>query len=295
MKNKYLVVATALLITCTTISAQRNQKQGYRSPKNAQKQECRINNLTDEQKDYIKQERVKFQSEIQVDRNKLGELTAQKRTLETTEPVNQKNLDKVLAEINTVKTNMAKKKVRHQQAIKSQLNDEQLVAFEQFVSNKGRRMGKGHGPEGRRNFDCSGNADCPQMQGRKKGHRGNAQGNMNSKQGQGRRGYGRNSKYMLSEELQEQLKTARLDLMKQQQPLNNQLNELKAQYKSITYGKEIDLKKVDKNLDEQASLQLKLAKMRSKHKLAIRSKLSDEEKIWFDRQQMHRMHGRQMN
>jgi Spy/CpxP family protein refolding chaperone len=298
MKNRYLIAACVILASVASASAQRMHKRDNCSSMNTPRQECRIDNLNDEQKENLKNERIKFQSDIQTEKNQLGELMAKKRTLETTEPINQNNLDKVLTEINAVKTSMAKKRARHQQAVKSYLTDEQVLTFNQFGNRQG--MGK---HQGRNNgFACQskgrnaygkgqGNMNG-KGQGNKKGGRG--QGNF---QGQGRRGQG-DGKYansILSDELQAEFKSARLELMKQQQPLNNQLNELRAQYQTLTSGKSADMKKVDKNLDQQANIQLQLAKNQSKHKLAVRSKLNDEQKVWFDQRHSRRMHKGRMN
>ncbi|WP_430815016.1 hypothetical protein [Carboxylicivirga sp. RSCT41] len=295
MKNRYLFAAIAVLLTFTTVSAQRNSKQANRSNRDIKQQECRINNLTEEQQDYLKQERVKFQKEIQADRNQLGELMAKKRTLETTEPLNQKNLDKVLSDINAVKTSMAKKRVRHQQAIKSQLTDEQLIAFEQHSNNNRKRMHKGQGADSKGKFECMSKGSKQNMHGKKGGNRMKGHGYANGRHCGRGHGKGNYNECILSDELKEELKTARLELLKQEQPLSNQLNELRAQYRTITYGRTIDLKKVDKNIDQQAAIQLELAKLKSKHKLDIRSQLSDEEKIWFDKRQMQRMRYNAMN
>ncbi|MCU4157626.1 hypothetical protein J1N10_16740 [Carboxylicivirga sp. A043] len=306
MKNRYVFTAVVMLISFsfTTISAQRMQKRAI----NNQSQECRINNLTDEQQENLKKERVKFQTEIQAEKNQLGELLAKKRTIETTEPISQKNLDKILTDINTVKTSMAKKRALHQQTIKSYLTDEQVLAYNQFGNRQG--MGRQQGQGRNRQFDCQANG-APQMKGRKAGRQGSGQGNYSGRgqgngkgnrnqhnlQGQGGRGqgYGRNSECILSDELQQELQTARLELMTQQQPLNNQLNELRAQYRTLTSGKSVDMKKVDKNLEQQANIKLQIAKNQSKHKLAVRSKLTDEQKVWFDQKQMGRMHRGRMN
>lgn len=283
MKNRYLTLAIVMIITFTSVTAQQTHKNGYGSPTNFQK-ECRIDNLSDVQKENLKTERVKFHKEIQAEKNKLGELLAKKRTVETTDPLNLKNLNKLLAEISTVKTSMAKKHLRHLQTIKSQLTDEQLITFEQQSGKRGMKMQQ-----------CSGN-NIYQVKGNRQNRRGHGQRNYKSNKNDGRRhGNGRIADCEFSDELKDQFKAARLELMQQQQPLNNQLNELKAQYKTITYGKSIDLKKADENLDEQGVIQLKIAKLHSQHKMEIRSQLSDEEKIWFDKKFMNRMPKGRMN
>lgn len=295
MKNRYYLALALIAITIGSVTAQRNK--GFRQsncPVNSPNQYCIIDDLTDEQQDKMNAERVKFQKDVQADRNRLGELQAKRRTIETTEPIDQQGLDNIMAEMNKVNTAIQKKRIRHQQTVKSFLTDDQAVAYDSFNGKRGPKNGMG--PNQGRNFN-KGQCDNKALSGgRGQGYnnqpgygRGNGpvQGKGNGK-GYGR-GYGSaNSPAMLSDEMQQTIKQAHIDLLKQQQPLTNQLNELDAQLKTMTSGKSVDLKKVDQLIDKQAALRLDIAKLRSSKMQAIRSQMSDEEKIWFDRHHMNR-------
>ena len=90
----------------------------------------------------------------------------------------------------------------------------------------------------------------------------------------------------MSDDLKTSLNQAHLELLKKEQPVTNQLNELNAQLQTLTTGKTVDYKKVDKLIDERASLQLELARLRTNHRQEVRNQLSDEDKIWFDNRPM---------
>ncbi len=293
MKNRYFLALALIAMTLSSATAQRNR--AYRSgncANNAPNQFCLIDNLTDEQQQQMDAERVKFQKEILANKNKLGELQAKKRTLETTEPINEKALDNVIIEINSVKTDMQKKHVRHQQSIKSFLTDDQVVAFDNSPRNRGPQMGKGNRGNGHYQGRKGNSPQCQYNAQGNRGGRGKGQGNRDG-YGQGNaprggQGNGGNGPRGMSDELREKLDASRLELVKQEQPVTNKLNELNAQMRTLTTGKSIDLKKVDKLIDEKSALQLELARLHANHRQEVRSQLSDEEKIWFDNRPMNR-------
>lgn len=279
MKNRYYLTMAVLLIATISITAQRHQSRNkYNNTDKCRTSAPWFDNMSDEQKETLKAERTNYLMDIQGDKNKLGELFAKKTTLETSEPIDNKALSKVTEEINKIKTSLDKKHVRHQQAIKAQLNDEQVLAFDNKINK--RKVHKG-------NQGMKGQAQHPgkrQMKGKGQGQKGHAYHG----------GRGNNERAMLSDALKEQFKTAHIELMKEQQPLNNQLNELKAQLKTLTSGKAIDLKKVDKNIDQQAELKLKIAKLKNAHQQELRSELSDEQKLIFDKHKINKQHQRRM-
>ncbi|MBK3519292.1 hypothetical protein [Carboxylicivirga marina] len=286
MKSRYLLTVIALVMALTSVTAQRMQQKKQCNEKGMKGTFCLLDDLSEEQQENLKAERVKFYKETQINRNQLGELMAKKRTLQTIEPIDEKGLNKLLAEINQVKSSMAKKQVRHKQSMKAFFTDEQLIAFEQ---NRGKSQMRGHGKGRMHNIrDCK-MANAKQMKAR---HGGQRKG---QSKGKPRKEMNRGGQNMISDELRAELKASHTELMKQQQPLNNQLNELKAQFKTLTYGKTIDLKQVDKNIDKQAAIKLEIEKLKSNQKLQLRSKLSDEQKIWFDKHQMRRKNKHRMN
>lgn len=287
MKNRYLLALAVMILTLSSATAQRNR--AFRSGNclsNNPNAPCLADNLTDEQQQQMDAERVRFQKEIQADKNKLGELRARKRTLETTEPIDTKSLDNVIAEINTINAGMQKSRVRHQQAIKAFLTDDQVVAFDSFRGTKSNSQFQGR------------KAQSPQCQYKGQGNRGGrgqGQGNRNDYgkgnghgegRGNGQGNRANNTPRGMSDELRTSLNEARMELLTKEQSVTNKLNELDAQIQTLTTGKNIDYKVVDKLIDERASLQLELTRLRNNHRQKVRNSLSDEDKVWFDNRPM---------
>ncbi|GEM_PF-7133089 len=262
MKTLYLflIIAAITLNTGHTFAQRGHQNRDNDRGKYHQR-ECRINDLTDEQQEQIKAEHVKFSKETLADKNKLNELRAKKRTIETTEPYNAKEMNKLLSEMNTLSANIHKKKIRHHQNIKSFLTDEQIISWESKAKgqcNQPFGMARGNKPHMHQ-----------KMEGKNKHH-----GNRHP-EGKGRA--------MVDDELKQMIKDSHMAYQKEAQPLENKLNELNAQLKTATTGKNIDLKKADKLVDEQSQIRLELAKLKAQSKASVYAQLSDEQKVMFGR------------
>ncbi|WP_430809374.1 MULTISPECIES: hypothetical protein [unclassified Carboxylicivirga] len=295
MKNRYLLLTGIFCLSILTATAQRYNGRRAQCA-NFENRNCRIDNLSDEQESKINQERISFQKSVQQQHNRLGELRAQKRSIETTTPLNKEALNKVLTEINSINTNIQKKRVRHHQTIKSFLNEEQGIAFDSrrqrqdagCYYGEGMRSGagKGHGMRPGKGRRGSGNG----MNGSGYGQQGKAY-----QQGRGNGdGWRQQGTPMVSDEVRENLRALHLSMMKETQPLNNRLNELKAQQRTLTSGETVDLKKVDKNIDEQAAIKLKIAKLHAAKRSEMRAQLGDEEQLMFDRHRGQHAHHREM-
>lgn len=83
----------------------------------------------------------------------------------------------------------------------------------------------------------------------------------------------------LSEEQQDQMKTLRLEHQKAMIPLRNKMIELKAQNRTLMSESEVDLKLVNKNIDDQTALSNKIQKLQTEHKLAVKEILTDEQEM----------------
>lgn len=289
MKKTYLITVVALVSLIFTSSFAQGRKGERRGNGNCEFNNktlnCQVMDLSDEQQQKMDAERVNFMKAIQAERNQLNELQAKKQTIETTDPVNKKELDKTLVTISTLKSSIQKKKIRHHQTIKSFLDDDQLVRFEN----------RGYGHQG---YGKGEHRMAKQGQGNREGHanfhgKGKGQGNKGQRPAHGQRA---DSKLM-TEDLRASFKTAHIEMMKKMQPYENQLNELSAQLKTGCTGKDIDLKKVDKLIDEQANVRLEMAKIKTNFKLDLRSQLTDEQKVMFDSRagRGHKGHGHHNN
>ena len=93
----------------------------------------------------------------------------------------------------------------------------------------------------------------------------------------------------LSQEQKDQLKALRLDEMKAMTQYKNQLDEYKAKLKTLTTGDNVDLKSVDKVIDQMGKVKIEMAKNKLSHRMDVRALLNDDQKVMFD---MHVMIGK---
>ncbi|MBS2100073.1 Spy/CpxP family protein refolding chaperone [Carboxylicivirga linearis] len=286
MKTKLFLGLIALAMVAVSATAQQQRKQAFN------RQDCVLkDDLTQEQKDKMDELRVAFYQKTKADHNQLNELITRKHTLETTDPVDKDALFECLASINTIQTNLQKERIRHFQDVKANLTDDQVILFDARKKGPKGQMGQGYGLGKGNQGQCPG---CDRNSfGRGNGQRGNGQGYGKS-QGQGRgqrnqagqgRGTGQRRNLTaldLTDAQKEFMDQSRLQLLKKEQTLKNKLNELNAQLKTQTTGKNINLKQVDKTITEQSEIKLQLAKLRAEHKMEVRNQMTDEQKMAFD-------------
>ncbi len=96
----------------------------------------------------------------------------------------------------------------------------------------------------------------------------------------------------LSEEQQEQMQALRLEHYKVMKPLRNQMAELKAREQTLISEEEVDMKALNKVIDDQTALQNKMRKLSVEHRLAVREILTDEQMMKLD-QRRNIANGRQ--
>jgi len=93
----------------------------------------------------------------------------------------------------------------------------------------------------------------------------------------------------LTQEQKDQLKALRLDEMKAMTRYKNQLDEYKAKLKTLTTGDNVNLKEVDKVIDQMGKVKLEMARNKLSHRMDVRALLTDDQKVMFD---MHAMKGK---
>ncbi len=77
-------------------------------------------------------------------------------------------------------------------------------------------------------------------------------------------------------------KQSMLAIHKQLQPLNNELGEAMAHQKTLMGAEKPDLSAIDRNIEKIGDLRVKMAKIKAKNHLELRSQLTDEQRIKFD-------------
>lgn len=93
----------------------------------------------------------------------------------------------------------------------------------------------------------------------------------------------------LTEEQKEKMKELKLKVMEESLPLKNQLNENKAKYRTLSTASEVDMKAIDKLVEESGKLETELKKKAAVNHQEIRKILTDEQRIIFDSRTGHRM------
>ncbi|NPA35412.1 MAG: periplasmic heavy metal sensor [Chlorobi bacterium] len=317
---------------------QRGMQRGLNNGMNLQL----FSTLTQEQKDQLEKIRTSQMKKVLPLRNQINEKKARLRTLTTGDNIDTKAAEKVLAEIENLKTDIAKQRMRTRLDIRNVLTDEQKIMFDARSSMMGQKgkgfRGKGQGMKGRfgqgRPMPCAGQGRMPGNMGMRglngPGQKGIGQG-MRGGQGMGMMagkgmgpgmkvgmangmmpgkgmgpGQGRGQGMFgpqigmqgqpgialmmnLTQEQQDKLKSLRLDEMKAMTQFRNKLNEYKAKLKTLTTGDNVNLKEVDKVIDQIGNVKLDMAKNRLSHRMEVRSLLNDDQKVMFD---MHAMKGK---
>jgi Spy/CpxP family protein refolding chaperone len=81
----------------------------------------------------------------------------------------------------------------------------------------------------------------------------------------------------LSEDQQEEVTTLRTEHYKEITPLKNKMAELKARERTLLSEESVDVKAVNKSIDEQTDLLNSMRKLQAKHQIAVKSILTDEQ------------------
>lgn len=90
-------------------------------------------------------------------------------------------------------------------------------------------------------------------------------------------GSGKFAAMNLTEEQQEEITTLRTAHYKVMNPLKNKMTELKARERTLMSEETVDIKAVNKTIDEQTSLLNEMKKEQATHQIKVKSLLSDEQ------------------
>jgi len=81
----------------------------------------------------------------------------------------------------------------------------------------------------------------------------------------------------LTDEQHEQITALRTEHYKAVTPLRNKLAELKARQRTLLSEENVDMKAVNKNIDEQTGVENSLKKLQVEHQVAVKKILTDEQ------------------
>ncbi len=86
----------------------------------------------------------------------------------------------------------------------------------------------------------------------------------------------------LTDEQKEKIKELHLGMMKEALPISNQIAENRAKLKTLSTADPVDMKAIDKLIDDNAGLQASLKKKMAATHQEVRKLLTDEQRIVFD-------------
>lgn len=86
----------------------------------------------------------------------------------------------------------------------------------------------------------------------------------------------------LTDEQRSKLKELRLANQKQTLPLKNQLGEKQAKLKTLTTSEKVDMKGVNKLIEEIGGLKIQMAKLKAATHQKVRAELTEEQRLFLD-------------
>lgn len=89
----------------------------------------------------------------------------------------------------------------------------------------------------------------------------------------------------LSEDQKESMKAIQIEHQKKLTPLKNKMVELKAQQRTLMSEEVVDMKLVNKNIDDQTALMNKIQKLQAEHRMAVKGILNDEQEMMISNNQ----------
>jgi len=141
MRTNYFKVAIiTIILTSLLVGVSLAQPPGKREPHPEKGERFleRIPDITDEQKEQIKDLKTDHMKEVLPLRNQIDEKQARMKTLSTAEKVDMAKINKTIEEIGELKITIAKKRAVHRQEIRNILTEDQRVVFDSMTMKRGR-------------------------------------------------------------------------------------------------------------------------------------------------------------
>jgi Spy/CpxP family protein refolding chaperone len=222
--------------------------------------------LTDEQRVKVRELKQSQMQQTLVHKNTLREKMTQVKTLTSGDDVNLQKVDKLLAEIQAVKTQMAKDRINAKIMFRNLLSEEQQAMMP--ASRHPQQLKKRH-KQGVKNRMLHGKVET--------GRPGKY-----AVKGKSTRQHPKSMHLKLTEEQKEEMKSLRLERLKSMTQFKNQQDELKASLATAMSVKDVEVKSVHKLIDQLGKIELEKAKSDVRHQQNIRNILDEEQKVYFD-------------
>ncbi len=144
MRTNLVLVAALLLGLNLSALAQQGNGRGNQSGGQRGYYCENIPDLTEDQQSRIQTLRTAHWKEMQNFRNDLGQKRTRLRTLQTAENANPDEINNLIEEMGTTRTNMQKKAMEQRTEVRGLLTDDQKVYFDSRMGRRG-GMGQGYG------------------------------------------------------------------------------------------------------------------------------------------------------
>jgi Spy/CpxP family protein refolding chaperone len=99
----------------------------------------------------------------------------------------------------------------------------------------------------------------------------------------------------LTDEQQEQMRSMKIKTQKDLLPIKNQLGENKAKMRTLSTVDNVDLKAINKLIDESSKLEASMTKLQMANHQEVRKLLTDEQRVMFDSRDFRRGRNGQSN
>ena len=145
MRTKYFKIAIITVVLSSLLigvsMAQPPGKRGGDRPGMQERFLDRIPDITEDQKEQIKEIKTNHMKNVLPIRNQIQEKQAKLQTLSTANKVDMVKINKTIEEIGELKVSIAKKRAAHRQGIRNVLSEDQRVIFDSMPMKKGRHKG----------------------------------------------------------------------------------------------------------------------------------------------------------
>ncbi|MCD4794580.1 MAG: Spy/CpxP family protein refolding chaperone [Bacteroidales bacterium] len=133
MKTRSIIIIALMIFVSGSIFAQGNPNANN---KKADRPFMNIPDLTEDQKDQIKEMRIMHMKEVMPLKNELNEKEAHLQTISTGENVDLNKVYTVIDEIAEIRVNTAKKRAAFRQEVRKVLTEDQRVFFDMHSGHK---------------------------------------------------------------------------------------------------------------------------------------------------------------
>lgn len=147
-----MIIAIAVALSCSlSASGQKKQEDKEKGTTEvaAPKKSKDGMNLSDEQKQKMKDIRFKTEKEVLPLKNQLAEKKARLKTLTTVDKPDMNEINKTIDEMSALRSQIEKKRVASKMEVRSLLTDEQRLLFDMKGDMRGKHMKKHDGNKGK--------------------------------------------------------------------------------------------------------------------------------------------------